>query len=295
MEQKLYGGIELGGTKTICVIADAGGNISAQTTIPTTTVDETLTAVQQFFQDNQSVVAVGVGSFGPLQLNPASPDFGHIYNSPKPGWLKVDIKGSLEDKLGLPVAIDTDVNCAALGELNYGVASDARNFVYLTLGTGVGGSLIRNGEIFNGILNLEMGHVRVPHEPFTDSFKGVCIFHGDCLEGIASGPAMEQRYGQNPENITDEQIWKIEAGYIASAINNLMMTVGPELVVVGGGLTNHEGLISTIRGEVNELVNGYLDFPDLEKYIVQSSGTLNGALGAIKLASLAGSIKNNRI
>lgn len=286
MEQKTYGGIELGGTKTICAVADANGVILSQTTIPTTSVDETFGAVFEFFEQGLPIISLGVGSFGPVQLNPDSSEYGYIYNSPKPGWSKVNVKGLLEDRLKLNVAIDTDVNCAALGEQFYGVAKNANNFIYLTLGTGIGGSLVSNAKLVHGILNLEMGHMRIPHEQFMTTFEGACIFHKDCLEGIASGYAMAQRYGKNAEEIVDDEAWDIEAGYIASALNNLMMITGPELIVVGGGLTDHAGLMAAIRTKVQQNVNNYMNFPDLENYIVQSSSKLNGVLGAIKLTSL---------
>lgn len=286
MEQKLYGGVELGGTKTICAIGDVDGNLYAQTTFPTTSVDETFNAIFEFFEQKSPIVSLGVGSFGPVQLNQHSSGYGNIYNSPKPGWTKVDVKGLLEERLKLVVTFDTDVNCASLGELYFGVAKHTHNFIYLTLGTGIGGSLISDDKLVHGILNLEMGHVRIPHEPFTDTFKGACMYHGDCLEGIASGYALTQRYGKKSEEITDSNIWDIEAEYIASALHNLMMTIGPELIVLGGGLMKHPGLIETIRTKVQRNVSHYLEFPDLENYIVQSSGEMNGVLGSIKLASL---------
>lgn len=287
MRPKLYGGVELGGTKTICAIADADGNLSAHTIFPTTSVDETFDAIFEFFEQNVTVVSLGVGSFGPVQLNQHSSEYGYIYNSPKSGWSRVDVKGALEARLKTVVTIDTDVNCAAIGELYFGVAKQARNFIYLTLGTGIGGSLISDGKVIHGILNLEMGHVRVPHEPFTDNFKGTCAYHGDCLEGISSGFALAQRFGRKSEDITDKKIWDTEAEYIASALHNLMMTIGPEIIVLGGGLTNHTDLIKNIRTKVRESINSYLEFPDLENYIRQSSGEINGVLGAIKLTSLS--------
>lgn len=286
MGERLYGGLELGGTKTICAVADTTGVISAKIIIPTTSVEETFAEIFKFFEQNSSVVSLGVGSFGPVQLNPSSAEYGSIYNSPKPGWTKVNVKNLLEQRLKLAVSIDTDVNCAALGELHYGVAKNVHSFIYLTIGTGIGGSLISDGNILHGILNLEMGHMRIPHEAFSDTFQGVCLFHGDCLEGIASGNAMAQRYGKKPEEITNVEIWDIEAKYVATAINNLMMTIGPELIVIGGGLTNHAGLLAKIRTEVQRSVNGYLEFPDLNNYIVRSSGDSNGVLGAVKLSSL---------
>lgn len=284
MEQ-LYGGVELGGTKTVCAIADAGGKLSAQRIFPTTSVDETLNAICEFFEQSPAIVSLGVGSFGPVQLDYSSAEYGYIYNSPKSGWEKVNLKGLLKERLKLPVVIETDVDCAAYGELNYGVAKNNHSFIYITLGTGIGGSLMVNGELVHGILNLEMGHMRIPHEDFVNEFRGACPFHGDCLEGIASGHAMSQRYGKKAEEITDSMVWDIEADYIASALNNLMLTIGPELIILGGGLINHSGLIESVRSKVQRKINNYLEFPNLENYIVKSSGELNSALGAIKLAA----------
>ena len=285
MEQKLYGGIELGGTKTICVIGDVGGIILAQTTIPTSNVDQTFAAIFEFFEQYPPVASLGVGSFGPLHLDPSSPDYGCIYNTPKQGWSNVNIKSLLEERLKLDVVIELDVNCAALGEHYYGVARHVHSFVYLTLGTGIGGSLIIDDKLVHGLLNLEMGHTRIPHEPFAGSFQGSCSFHGDCFEGIASGTAVEQRYGKKGEEITDIEIWNRQAGYVASAIGNLMLTIGPELIVIGGGLTGNSVLLDAARLAVQQNINGYMVFPDLENYIVKSSGNTNGVLGAIKLAS----------
>jgi len=287
MAQKLYGGIEFGGSKTVCAIGDATGTISAQTTIPTTSVDATLAAVFEFFAQNVPITSLGVGSFGPLQLDPAAPEFGYIHNAPKPGWANVALKPILENRLRIAVNIDTDVNCAALGEQYYGVAKQARSFIYLTLGTGIGGSLVVGGQLVYGLSHLEMGHARVPHEPLLESFKGACPFHGDCLEGLASGYAMEQRYGKKSEQIVDSDAWEREAGYIASMVTNLMLTTGPEMIILGGGLTNHPGLIEAVRQSVRQNINDYVTFPDLDRYIVKSSGSTNGALGAIKLAALS--------
>jgi len=285
MERTFYGGIELGGTKVICAVADTHYDIVARVNIPTTSVDETFEAIFEFFEHQARIVSLGVGSFGPVQLNLSSEKFGHIYNSPKAGWTEVNVKGLLEQRLKVAVSIDTDVNCAAIGELHFGVAKNVRDFIYLSLGTGIGGGFISNGKLIHGIRNLEMGHMRVPHETFTDSFNGACVFHGDCLEGIASGHAMAERYSKSPVEITDSKVWDVEAGYISLALNNLMMTIGPALIVVGGGLTNHPGLLTAVRSKVKQSINHYLDFPNLESYIVKSSGEMNGVLGAIKLAS----------
>lgn len=285
MPQKLYGGLEFGGTKTICAIGDANGTIIAQTTISTTSVDETLQAVSDFFAQNAPVDSIGVGSFGPLNLDPSSAEFGAIHHSPKPGWSNVNLKNLLEARLKIPVSIDTDVNCAALGEYYYGVATQVDRFVYLTVGTGIGGGLLIDGKPFHRRSHLEIGHMRIPHEPFSGEFQGACPFHADCLEGIASGHAMEQRWGKRGEHISDDQPWKFEATYLGFALNNLMLALAPEKIVLGGGIMNHPGLIELVRSAVHQNINDYMDFPDLEAYIVKASGNTNGVLGAIKLAS----------
>ncbi len=284
MDQQLYGGIEIGGTKVICAVGDDQGTISAQVTFKTVGVDATVQAIAAFFGGYKSVRAVGVGSFGPLQLNSGAADFGHIYHSPKAGWEQVDLKGLLEARLQLPISLETDVNCAALGELHFGVARQVADFIYLTVGTGIGGALVRGGRIVHGIRNLEMGHVRIPHEVLANGYSGSCPFHGDCLEGLASGLALHQRYAQAAETITDPAVWDREVTYLALAIHNLMLTNGPELVIIGGGVADHEGLLPAIRSKVAALVNDYLAFPDLDDYIMAASGPTNGVLGALQLA-----------
>lgn len=284
--EELYGGIELGGTKTICAIGTASGELIAQTIIPTTTADETLGAVYHFFELQGLIKALGVGTFGPLNLDATSPLYGTIYNTPKVGWADVALKSLLETHLNVTVAVDLDVNCAALGELYFGEAKGVDSFVYMTLGTGIGGALVIDRRIVHGVLHLEMGHMRIPHEVL-DGFAGACPFHGDCLEGIASGHAMELRYGQKPKDIVSQEVWAGEASYIAHAVINIMMMLGPEKIVLGGGLTNQPGLIELIRTLVEKNVNKYLPFPDTDTYIVCSSGSTNGVRGAISLAALA--------
>lgn len=287
MEAKLYGGIEFGGTKTICAIGDGQGAMIAQVTFPTASVDETTSAISDFFRQNASVAALGVGSFGPLDLAIRSEKFGYIMDTPKRGWSNVNLKGLLEERIKVPVTLNTDVNCAALGEYYFGVAKQNDNFIYLTVGTGIGGSVILGGTPLQGLSHSEIGHMLIPHEPFDDSFKGSCAFHGDCLEGIASGSAMANRWGQETLGVTEEKVWRLEAGYLAAALHNLILSVSPGMIVIGGGLVKRPGLLEAIRQDVVQSINGYVGIPDIETYIVQSSGEMNGVLGAIKLASLA--------
>jgi len=283
MEQKLYGGIEFGGTKTICAVSDANGKILSTIKIPTTSVHETFASIDEFFAD-YPIAALGVATFGPLNLDQNSPEFGYIYDTPKAGWEKVDIKGLLEKRLNVPVTIDTDVNGAALGELHFGAGREVKSLLYIGVGTGVGAGIIIDGKIHHGILNTEVGHIRVPHEDFGDDFQGICPYHKDCLEGIASGPAIKARYGAPAEQITDPLVWQREAQYIAYAIDDCMLSLDPELIVLGGGVMLHLGLIELIREEVANDINGYQPFPDPESYIVAASSNDIGVQGALKLA-----------
>jgi len=283
---KLFGGIEFGGTKTICAVGRENGDLVVHETIPTTSVEETLRAVCGFFARQSPVTALGVGSFGPLDINEQSLEYGSIRNSPKEGWTNVALNALLTTHFDIPIKFDLDVNCAALGELHFGAGKNVDSFVYITLGTGIGGSLIINRRLEHGIMNLEMGHMRIPYE-FLDGFEGACKFHGACLEGIASGHAMEQHYGQKPEDIKSQDIWSAEANYIALALNNIIMTIGPEKIILGGGLIRHEELIEQIRSKLSFTINGYLQVPDLDDYVVKSTGDTNGVLGAIKLVASA--------
>lgn len=284
---QLFGGIELGGTKTICAVGDANGKLAAHETFPTTSVKETFQSIYGFFNSQPSITALGIGSFGPLNIDKHSEDYGSIYNAPKDGWTDVALLPLLSGHFNVPIEIDLDVNCAALGELYFGAAKDVASFVYITLGTGIGGSLVINKQVIHGILNLEMGHIRLPYDS-ADGFKGVCKFHGDCLEGVASGYAMQKHYSQRAEEIDSMEIWDQEASFIALTLNNVILTTGPEKIVLGGGLLGHEGLIEQVRSKLSATINDYLPMPNLDSYIVRSSGDKNGVLGAIKLAGPAG-------
>jgi fructokinase len=287
MADQLYGGIEAGGTKFICAVGSSTGKIIARTEIPTTGVEQTLQAVIDFFKQNDPIVNLGIGSFGPIDINPSSVQFGFITHTPKAGWQNANIKGILDKALGISAVIDTDVNCAGIGEKFFGAAQKANNFMYLTIGTGIGGGLIIDGRPYHGNAHLEVGHMRVPHETFDEDFSGVCSFHKDCLEGIASGHALEARWGITPEQITKPEAWEREAFYVGTAINNLVMALRPELFVIGGGVMNRHGLLEAIQQQVDATINGYLDMPALDSYIVPASSNDNAVLGAIKLAAMA--------
>ncbi len=288
-----YGGVEAGGTKFICAIGRDPQNILAQARFPTTTPDETLTHVAAFFTEfiRQGVPlrGLGIAAFGPLDLNPASPTFGSILATPKEGWSGVPIASWLEEQTGLRVTLDTDVNGAALAESLWGAAQGARTSLYLTIGTGIGGGLIVEGKPHHGSLHPEMGHLRLSHNRARDAFDGVCPFHGDCFEGLASGPALERRLGQPAEQISPEHpIWELEAEYIAQALHTLICVVSPQKIILGGGVMNQRHLFPRIWRKVQASLNGYLPLRELQaidRYIVPPAlGALSGVLGAIALA-----------
>lgn len=296
----LYGGIEAGGTKFVCAVGTGPDDLRAETHFPTTTPPETIRRALDFFREQQvrlgvALRAVGIASFGPVDPNPTSPTFGHITSTPKPGWQNVDLAGEVGRGLNLPVGLDTDVNGAALAEGLWGAAQGLDTFVYLTVGTGIGGGGMIGGRLLHGLLHPEMGHMRIPHDRQVDPFEGCCPFHGDCLEGLASGPAIEARWGARPETLPpDHPAWALEAHYLALALANLICILSPQRIVLGGGVMRQEHLLPRIRAEVPALLNGYiparpiLDPGELEQYIVPPAlGERAGVLGAIALARQA--------
>jgi fructokinase len=293
---KLYGGIEAGGTKFVCIVASGPDQIVEQTRFPTTSPEETLDRTIEFFQPfvkADQVDAIGVGCFGPLDLDPASPTYGFITSTPKPGWSHTDVRGTILSALNVKVAIDTDVNAAALGELNWGASQGCDPSLYLTVGTGIGGGCVINGKPLTGLLAPEMGHIRIPHDFQLDPFPGNCPFHGDCFEGLANGPAIQKRFGARGESIHDDDpFWEVEAGYIAAALNNYILTLSPKKIVLGGGVMGREFLFPMVRRKVQELLNGYVIHTSLldqiNEYIVPPGlGSRSGSLGAIALSQLA--------
>jgi fructokinase len=231
-----------------------------------------------------------VGAFGPLDLNPQSPTYGFITSTPKPGWSNTDVLGTLRRALHVNLAVDMDVNVAALGEYLWGASKGNDPSLYLTIGTGIGGGYIVNGRPLIGLLNLEMGHVRIPHSRELDPFLGSCPFHGDCFEGLASGPAIEKRFGVTGAVVPeDDPFWDIEADYIASALMNYILTLSPRKIILGGGVMQREFLFPKVRRRVHELLNGYVVsrvlLENIDQYIVPPGlGNQSGSLGAIALA-----------
>lgn len=292
-KEKLYGGIEAGGTKFVCVVASGPGQVVDEIRFMTTTPEQTLGKTIQFFQpfvDSARVSTIGVGAFGPLDLNPKSPTYGFITTTPKPGWSNADVLGTLQRALKINVAFDMDVNTAALGEYLWGASKGYDPSLYLTIGTGIGGGYIVNGRPLVGLVNLEMGHLRIPHNLELDPFPGSCPFHGDCFEGLANGPAIEKRLGVAgaivPEN---DPFWDIEADYIASALMNYILTLSPKKIILGGGVMQREFLFPKVRQRVRELLNGYVAskslMENIDDYILPPGlGNQAGSLGAIALA-----------
>ncbi len=287
----LYGGIEAGGTKIVCALGSGPTDMRAEMRIPTTTPEETLGQIITFFQQQASpIAAIGIGAFGPLSPDPNAPDYGFITTTPKPGWANVDVAGTIGRALSVPVGFDTDVNVAALGEARWGAAQGLHTFLYLTVGTGIGGGGLSNGRLMHGLLHPEMGHILLPHNRERDPFSGVCPYHGDCLEGLASGPAMRARWGEAAETLpADHPAWALEAHYLALACVNFICTLSPQRIILGGGVMNQSQLFPLIRREVQNLLNGYVQAPailqHIDTYIVPPAlGGRAGVLGALALA-----------
>jgi len=303
--KKLYGGIEAGGTKFVCVIASGPSHMVDEIRFKTTTPDETLGRAIKFFQpfiSSGQINTIGVGCFGPLDVTPESPTYGFIAATPKPGWSNTNVLGILRGALGIKIAFDTDVNVAGLGEYKWGVSQGYDPSLYLTIGTGIGGGYIKEGRPLVGLLSPEMGHLRIPHNRELDPFVGNCPFHDDCFEGLASGPAIEKRLGVPgatvPEN---DPFWNLEADYIASALMNYILTLSPKKIVLGGGVMQRGFLFSRVRWRVRELLNGYVAnkslLENIDDYIVPPGlGNQSGSLGAIALAmQLEERVKDSRV
>ena len=285
-----YGGIEAGGSKWECAIGTNPDDVRAAETIKTTTPKETLGRAIAFFEREGPVDAIGIGSFGPIDQKLSSPTWGHITTTPKPGWAHTDVGQEIRRRLSVPVAFDTDVNAAALGEHRWGSGQGLDTFCYITVGTGIGGGGLAGGNLLHGLLHPEFGHMRIPHDFERDPFEGVCPYHGDCWEGLASGRAIEARWGKPAEELDDESpVWELEAHYLALGLVSVMCVLSPERIVVGGGVARRDALLPLVQREVLSLMNGYLDSTvvrdRISDYITPPAlGGRAGVLGAIALA-----------
>jgi fructokinase len=295
----LWGGIEAGGTKFVCAVGSGPGDLRAEVRFPTTTPEASIGQAIEFLQqqhEKEPLSAVGIASFGPVDPDPDSPTFGYITTTPKPGWAHTDFAGTIRRALGLPVGFDTDVNVAALGERRWGAAQGLDTFVYLTIGTGIGGGGMVNGRLIHGLVHPEMGHIRIPHDRERDPYAGACPYHGDCLEGLATGPALEARWGQRGETLpADHPAWELEAGYLALGLVSIICILSPERIIMGGGVMEQRQLFPLVRRRVRDLLNGYLQVPSIldqiDEYIVPPGlGSQAGVLGAIALAQQAAGV-----
>lgn len=289
----LYGGIEAGGTKFVCAIGSGPDDIRAETRFPTTTPAENIPQAIAFFQEamqEEPLAAIGIASFGPVDPDPTSPTFGHITTTPKPGWMHTDLAGQIGQALQVPVGFDSDVNGAALGEHRWGAAQGLDTFVYLTVGTGLGGGAMVNGQLLHGLMHAEMGHMLIPHNWDADPYAGFCPFHGDCWEGLAAGPALHERWQVDPRTLPpDHPAWELEAHYLALGLVNIICTLSPQRIIMGGGVMDQRHLFALIHNQVFALLNGYIQkreiIDDMDRYIVPPGlGNRAGVLGAIALA-----------
>ncbi|VAV86842.1 Fructokinase [hydrothermal vent metagenome] len=277
-ENILVGGLEAGGTRFNCVIGYSNGDIIARRTFPTTNPQETLARVSDFFKESVSVhgplQALGVAHFGPVEINKAAENYGKILATTKPGWSHTNIVGYFSGIFDVPIAFQSDVNAAALGEHHFGAAEGCDNFVYITVGTGIGGGVYVNGALLNDRSHPEIGHMLVPHDLAQDSFTGSCPFHADCLEGLASGPAIKARWGRSAEGLEpDHPAWELEAQYLAILCANLTYCYAPEKIIMGGGVMHQKHLFPLIRQYFMSQIQGYrspFKAATIDKYIVPS-------------------------
>ena len=278
------GGIEGGGTKWVCAVGTSPDDLRATETFPTTTPAETIGRAVAFFEREGPVAAVGIGSFGPVDLRLGSPTWGHVTTTPKPGWANASVAPEIRDRLSVPVVFDTDVNAAALAEHRWGAAQGLDTFCYVTVGTGIGGGAMAGGALVHGLSHPEIGHLLVPHDCDADPFPGVCPYHGDCWEGLASGPAMAARWGKPAEDLDRDEPWQLEAHYLALGLVSVVSVLSPERIVLGGGVGGEPRLLPLVGAELDRLLAGYVPAPEV---VAPALGARAGVLGAIALAATA--------
>ncbi|NNM67623.1 MAG: ROK family protein [Spirochaetales bacterium] len=293
--KKTYGLVEAGGTKFVCAVASSPEDLREEVRFPTTEPAETLGRVVEYFQAAQKkwgrLEGLGIGCFGPVDLDKNSPTWGFVTATPKAGWADTNVAGFLSHSLELPVVFDTDVNGAALGEHLWGAGAGLDNLVYLTVGTGIGGGVLSGGRLVHGLVHPELGHFLLSKDP-QDTFTGSCPYHGSCAEGLASGPSLEKRWGKKAQDLPPEHpAWDLEAAYLAQALLAFMTCFSPQKIILGGGVMEQLQLFPKIHKEVLRLNNGYIRSPSLTpqgivNYIVPPSlGNRAGILGALALTS----------
>ncbi len=282
-----YGGIELGGTKMVCAIENESGQINDRFVIPTTSSEETLDKILAYFKD-KGLSSLGIGSFGPIDLNRKSETYGYITTTPKPGWGNVDIVGHFK-QLGIPIGFDTDVNAACLGEVKKGAGKGFDNVIFGTIGTGIGFGVFLNGKLIHGLMHPETGHMVLKKHEIDKDFIGPCPYHDSCLETLASGPSIEKRWHKKAYDLYDEEkAWELEAFYLGQAISNCIMCYSPEKIILGGGVMHKPGLIEMVREETLKNLNGYIKkdevLRNVDSYIVLPElKDDSGIIGSIEL------------
>lgn len=287
----LLGGIEAGGTKMVCAVSTEEGRLLERVVIPTAAPESTIAPMIDFFRQWKPA-ALGIGSFGPVNLNKASASYGHIMETPKKGWAHYDLLGAFREALKVPVGIDTDVNAAALAEVTWGAAKGCSTAIYITIGTGVGVGVYCNGGLLHGLVHPEAGHILIARHP-EDNFAGNCPFHDSCLEGLASGPAIEKRWGRPAGELADcDEVWELEAYYIGQAVTNYILTYSPQRIILWGGVMHQQRLFPMVRARVREMLGGYVQHeltgPQIGAYIAPPGlGEDPGILGAVLLGKQA--------
>jgi fructokinase len=283
----MLGAIEAGGTKFVCAVGDENGEIVDRIQIPTTVPSETMPQVVSFFNKYQ-IAAIGIGSFGPIDVNEESSTYGNITSTPKPGWRDYPFVQEIKNALSVPVGFNTDVNAAALGEAAFGAAKGLDSCLYITVGTGIGAGAVVKGKLLQGLSHPEMGHILVRRHP-EDHYNGKCPYHSDCLEGLAAGPAIEERWNAKGIDLAErEEVWDLEGYYIAQALMQYILILSPKKIILGGGVMNQKQVFSYVYKYLPELVNDYVTLPELSDYIVKPGlGDNAGIVGSLLLAKEA--------
>ena len=284
------GALEAGGTKMVCAIGDESGKIYEQVSIPTETPEITMPRLISYFEERK-IEALGIGCFGPIDPDKKSETYGYITSTPKLAWADYNIVGTMEKSLMIPVGFDTDVNGSVLGEVTFGQAKGKKCVVYVTIGTGVGAGIYIEGKLLHGMLHPEAGHILLSKRE-DDTYEGKCPYHKTCLEGLAAGPAIQERWGKRAADLKDdERVWDLEAYYIAQALVDYILILSPQMIILGGGVMHQEQLFPKIRSYVKKMMNGYIktkEMADLDHYIVPASlHDDQGIMGALELGRRA--------
>ena len=286
----LIGGIELGGTKIVCALGNENGEIIEKMIVPTQEPKETLDKCYDFFE-NKGIEALGIGSFGPVDLNKSSDTYGYITTTPKTAWINTDVVGAFK-KLNVPIYFDTDVNAACVGEVVYGAGRNLDAVVYGTIGTGVGFGIFIEGKLLHGLMHPETGHMLINRHKDDKDYEGTCPYHSNCLESLACGPSIEKRWGKSARDLyDDEKVWDMEAYYIAQAVVNCVMCYSPERIILGGGVMHVPNLIEKVRQETLIQLNGYINkkeiLENIDSYIVLPElGDNAGVIGSMALTRI---------